>query len=247
MEQHFERKLFGNIEGEYRERKLGETFKRITIFGTFSEPPERLKGDITRFGETLAKEGVTVLLGGQKGFPGVVKEGVVKGGGKALIAQPIERRKQGWVVENIPGHVRRIKVQDYEHIKDFLFHESVDAIIFLSPSKTLGTLTEAIESIDRMTYWGTIENPKLVPIIFVGPQWTDKSLGIPGINEKISLQQLIEGLIEQEHQAFVERGLELNKKDYIRFANDVTQAQEILREWQNKYLASEGENQDKQS
>ncbi len=234
IEKKFEQNFLKEENQETPEQRLGETFKRITVLGTFSEPTEELKGGAKTLGEVLGKEDVTVLIGGQKGYPGAVKEGIVEGGGKALVAQPIEREKQGWIVENVPGRVRRVKVQDWEHIKDFLFHESTDAIIFMPPSETLGTITEALESIDRMTYWGTIEEPKMVPITFIGREWTDPKLAIPGTEIKISWQQLLKSLIQQEQEALKKRGIELNKKDYIRFVNNPQEAIDNLREWQIK-------------
>jgi predicted Rossmann-fold nucleotide-binding protein len=231
MENIFEKET---LESKENKNKLGEVFHRITVFGTFSEPKEELRDNTKALGEILGKENVTVLIGGEKGVLGAIKEGVVESKGKVLIGQPSERKKQGLKVENIPGYARGVEVEDWENMKDFLFHESTDAIIFMSPSKTLGTITEAIEAIDRMTYWGTIREPKLVPIVFVGEEWTKPSIEIPGLSAKISLQQLLMGLISQEQESLKKRGVNLNKLDYIKFVKQPQEAIRVLREWQNK-------------
>lgn len=223
--------IFKNIEKESVQEKLSAKFKRITVLGTFQEPVEQQKQTAVQLGKVFAEEGVTVLAGGQTGYPGAVREGVLAGKGKILIANPTKRQKQGKTVENVPGHARGIDIQDWEHFKDFLFHESVDAYVFLPPSKTLGTVTEAMEAIDRMTYWGTIEQPKISPAVFVGREWEDKTITISGTEEKVSLRQLLESMISREKETFDEKGIKLDKASCIKFVETPDEAISFLRSW----------------
>jgi predicted Rossmann-fold nucleotide-binding protein len=224
-------KFSNNLERESVPEKLSAKFKRITVLGTFQEPAEQQRQAAVQLGKIFAEEGVTVLAGGQTGYPGAVHEGVLAEKGKILIANPTERQKQGKTVENVPGHTRGVDIEDWEHFKDFLFHESVDAYVFLPPSKTLGTVTEAMEAIDRMTYWGTIENPKISPTVFVGREWEDKVIPISGTEEKISLRQILESMINREKEAFDEKGVKLNKVSSIKFVETPDEAISFLRSW----------------
>ena len=153
---------------------IREHIKRITIFGSFSQPNEKEMGELRNLGKLLSNQGLSILIGGNYGYLKEVGKGAIENNGKVLVVGTTDGAQKGWKTENIKGTLRGVYYEGgYSSKKQGLLHESVGAYIVL-PSNKLGTFTEMTEAIDKMDSFDKYLDKFPNPVIFVGDFWQEK-------------------------------------------------------------------------
>lgn len=162
------------LEQELNDPSINDQLKRITIFGSFSEPDEKMARDLKGLGRSLAEQKLTIIVGGNYGYLKEVSSGAVENEGRVIVVGTTAGKEKGWTTENIKGRLRGVYYEGgYPAKKQGLFHESVGAYIVL-PSQTLGTYTEMVEAVDKMASFDTYVEKFPQPVIFVGDFWKEK-------------------------------------------------------------------------
>gem|GEM_PF-3599395 len=163
-----------SLERELSDPLIKEQLKRITIFGSFSEPNEEESEKLKRLGKSLAEQNLTILVGGNYGYLKEAATGAVENDGRVIVVGTTAGKEKGWATENIRGRLRGVYYEGgYPAKKQGLFHESVGAYVVL-PSQTLGTYTELVEAVDKMASFDTYLDRFPQPVIFVGDFWKEK-------------------------------------------------------------------------
>lgn len=231
-------------------------YGRIFVAGTYTESSDQSeRAAYQQLGTDLGEAGVQVIVGAVRGFPGLVAHGVMnsEGDGTVLVAAPKGREhddggqdvalyntgdESEFSVTQPKGRSWAIDTETFDGNKDLFFNSSVDAILLLPPSNSLGTIEEAIIALNRMTYYQGVAPSHLVPIIFIGPQWNEPRvpLDIDGKQVLISDLQFLKSRINLERQV---QGESFKKDDYIFYADTPKEALEILKTFAaNKSVAN---------